>query len=125
MIRALLIKWVILAIAIWVTAATLSGIEVDGGIGTYLLVALVFATVNVILGTIIRLLTLPLMVLTLGLFSLVVTAFMLLLTDSLMDSFHVDGLGSALAGALIIAIVTIILELVVRPSKRAESRDRA
>ena len=119
MMRAILFKWLILAVAVWVTAALVSGINVDGSVGTYLLIALVFATVNVFLGSILRLLTFPLIALTLGIFSLVITAFMLLLTDSLMDSFDVDGFGPALLGALIIAIVSTILDLVFRPSRRA------
>src|SRR6187200_2202105 len=122
MMRILLIKWVILAVAVWVTAALVSGINVDGGIGTYFFIALVFATVNVFLGSILRLFTLPLIVLTLGLFSLVITAFMLQLTDSLMDSFDIDGFGPALLGALIIAIVSTILELIFLRSRDASSR---
>jgi putative membrane protein len=119
MIRAFLLKWVILAVAVWVTAALVSGFTVDGGVGTYLLIALVFATVNVLLGSILRLLTFPLIVLTLGIFSLVITAFMLLVTDWLMDSFDIDGFGPALLAALIIAIVSTILDVVFLPSRRS------
>lgn len=118
MIRALLIKWLILAVAVWAMAALLSGVTVDGGVGTYLLIAFVFATVNVLLGTILRLLTLPLILLTLGLFSLAITALMLLVTDWLMDTFDIDGLGPALAGALIIAVVSTVLDLVFDSSRR-------
>ena len=35
MIRALLLKWAILAVAVWVTAAHVSGFTVDGGVGTW------------------------------------------------------------------------------------------
>ena len=118
MMRALLLKWLILAVAVWVTAALVSGITVDGGVGTYFLIAFVFATVNVLLGSILRLLTFPLIALTLGIFSLVITAFMLLVTDWLMDSFDVDGFGPAFLGALVIAIVSTILDLVFLPSRR-------
>ena len=115
MLRALLVKWACLAVAVWATTGLLSDVNVDGGVGTYLLIAAVFATVNVVLGTIVRLLTLPLMVLTLGLFSLVVNALMLLVTDWLMDSFDVEGLGTAILGALIIAVVGAVLEFFLQP----------
>ena len=115
--RALLIRWLILAVAVWVTTALVSGIDVNGGAGTYLLVAIVLASVNAVLGTILRLLSFPLIVLTLGIFSLVINALMLLVTDSLMDSFDVDGFGPALLGAVIIAAVTLVLDLVFRPSR--------
>ena len=115
--RALLIRWLILAVAVWVTTALVSGIDVNGGAGTYLLVAIVLASVNAVLGTILRLLSFPLIVLTLGIFSLVINALMLMVTDSLMDSFDVDGFGPALLGAVIIATVTLVLDLVFRPSR--------
>jgi putative membrane protein len=125
MLRALLIKWACLAAAVWATTGLLSDVSVDGGAGTYLLVAAVFATVNVVLGTLVRLLTLPLVLLTLGLFSIVVNALMLLVTDWLMDSFEVDGLGTALLAAVIISVVSAVLELVLQPVARPrEARSR-
>ena len=60
----------------------------------------------------------PVILLTLGLFSLVITAFMLLVTDWLMDTFEVDGLGPALAAAVIIAIVSMVLDLVFDTSRK-------
>lgn len=114
-LRDLLARWVCLALAVWVTTAFVPGISVDGGVGTYLLVAVVFATVNAVLGTIVRVLTLPLLLLTLGLFSLVVNALMLLVTDAIMDSLEVDGFGWALLAALVIAVVTALLETVLVP----------
>jgi putative membrane protein len=119
--RYLLLRWLILAAAVWVTAGVLSGIDVHGGLGTYLLVAIVLATVNAILGTILRLLTFPLIILSLGVFSLVISALMLLVTDSLMDSFDVDGFGPAFLGAVIIAIVTMVLDVVFMPARRREA----
>jgi putative membrane protein len=123
MIRALLIRWLVLAVAVWVTTALVSGIEVDGGVGTYLLVAIVLATVNAFLGTILRILTFPLIALTLGIFSLVITAFMILITDWLMDSFDVDGFGPAFLGAIIIAIVTLVLDLIFLPERRRRAQN--
>ena len=112
MIRSLLIRWLVLAVAVWVTPAVVPGIDAHGGVGTYLLVAIVLGTFNAVLGTILRVLTFPLIILTLGVFSLVITAFMLQITDSLMDSFDVDGFGPAFLGAIIIAVVTLVLDLI-------------
>ena len=123
--RSLLIKWACLAVAVWATTGLLDGVNVDGGIGTYLLIAAVFATVNLVLGTVVRLLTLPLILVTLGLFSLVVNALMLLVTDWLMDSFDVDGLGTAILAALIIAVVGAVLEFFLQPvASPRESRSK-
>jgi putative membrane protein len=69
---ALLVRWVVLAVAFAITSWLLSGMSVSGGVGGYLWIAALFGVVNAILGTIVRLLTLPLMIITLGLFSIVV-----------------------------------------------------
>jgi putative membrane protein len=66
-------------------------------------------------------------VLTLGLFLLVVNALMLMLTDWFADlldlSFEVDGFIAAFLGALIISVVTLLLNSwternILRPMKR-------
>lgn len=107
--KNLLIRWVALAAAVWVSAYFISGITVDGGVGSYFWIALVFGLINAVLGTIIRLFTLPLMILTLGLFSLIINTGMLLLTANLTDALQVDGFWSAFLGALIISIISSIL----------------
>ena len=60
MIRNMLVTLIITAIAIAVTAAILGGVRVDGGIGTYPWLAVIFGLVNAILGPILRLISLPL-----------------------------------------------------------------
>jgi putative membrane protein len=78
----------------------------------------VFGLVNAIIRPLVRLLTLPLFLLTLGLFTFVVNALMLLLTSWLADHldlrFHVHGFWSALWGAVIVSVVSFLLNLLVR-----------
>src|ERR1700748_3037981 len=114
MLRRLLWAWVVSAIAVGLTAGLLSGIHIDGGFGALLLIALVWGLVNGIIGPVARLLSLPLTILTFGLFALVVNALLFLFTDALMSSLHVDGFWWALLGALIISIVTMIMEAIQR-----------
>ena len=114
MLRAFLINWGILAAAFAVTAAVLSGVEVNGGFGSYLLISAVFGLINAILGTILRLLTLPLVVLTLGLFSIVINALLLELTDHIMGRLTIDDFfWTTILAALVLAIVSMILHLTV------------
>lgn len=117
MISTILVRWLVLAAAVWATTALVPGIVVAGGIGTYLLVAAVFATVNAVLGAIVRLITLPIIFVTFGIFSLVINAWMLLVTDRLMDTFDVDGFGAAFGGAIVIAFVTLVLHAVLRTGR--------
>ena len=92
----------------------LDGMDVSGGFGTYLWLALLFGIVNAIVGTILRLLSLPLMVVTLGLFSLVINAFLLQILDWISDHFTIDHFfWTAIWGAIILAIVSVLLELLV------------
>ena len=113
MLKRWFVAWVILAVAVMVTVAVFPGIEVDWHPGTYLLIAAVFATINLVLGPILRLLSLPVMALTLGLFSLVINTGLLLLTAALMDSLHVDNIGAAFAGSIMISLVRAALGVVV------------
>lgn len=109
---ALLIRWLVFAAAFAITAWLLNGMDVSGGFGTYLWLALLFGIINSIVGTLLRLLTLPLMVLTLGLFSLVINAFLLQLLDWISDSFTIDHFfWTAIWGAIILSIVAVVLDL--------------
>jgi putative membrane protein len=109
---ALLIRWIVLAAAFAITAWLLNGMDVSGGFGTYLWLALLFGIVNSIIGTILRLLSLPLMIITLGLFSIVINAFLLQILDWISDHFTIDHFfWTAIWGAIILAIVSAVLDL--------------
>ena len=113
--KLLLIRWAVLALAFAVTAWLLSGMDVSGGVGAYIWVSALFGIVNVIIGTVLRILTLPLTLLTLGLFSIVVNALLLEITDALTSHLTIDDFfWTALGAAIILSIVSMILDLVVR-----------
>ena len=114
MLVALLLRWLVFAVAFAVTAWLLDGMDVSGGFGTYLWLALLFGIINAIVGTILRLLTLPLMVITLGLFALVINAFLLQILDWISGHFTIDHFfWTAIWGAIILAIVSVVLDLLV------------
>jgi putative membrane protein len=113
-IVALLIRWVVYAVAFAVTAWLLDGMSVSGGFGTYLWLALLFGIIDAVVGTILKLLTLPLMVITLGLFALVINAFLLQILDWISSHFTIDHFfWTAIWGAIILAIVSVVLALFV------------
>jgi putative membrane protein len=108
------------AVALAVAAALIDGISVGPGttserVITLLAVAVIFGLVNAIVRPIVRLISLPLFIITLGLFTFIVNALMLLLTAWIGDqfdlTFEVSGFWSALLGALIISVVTFILNV--------------
>ena len=115
----LLIRWAALAISFWVATALVPGIEVSGGPGTYLWVALLFGLLNVTLGSLLKLLTLPAVILTLGLFLIVVNAAILMLVSQWSDKFEITGFWSAVFASIIISVVTSVLSQIGKsPIKR-------
>ena len=76
----LLVRWAVLAFSMWIATLVVPGITVDGGVATYLWVALLFGLINSVFGSIIKVLTFPVSIVTFGLFLFVVNAAMLSLT---------------------------------------------
>lgn len=110
--RELVIRWIISAIAIAVTASLLPGIHVaNNDIGTYLLLGLIFGLVNALLKPLLVLLTCPAVLLTLGLFLLVINGVMLQITASLAgERLVIDSLGWAILGGIIMSLTNMVLE---------------
>jgi putative membrane protein len=115
------IRLVITAIALWFSTL-LSGITVNTDstwkkVGTLLLVAVIFGVVNAVIRPIIKTLGCGLYVLTLGLIALVVNGLLFLLTSWIAGQldlpFHVQGFWTAILGALIVGVVSWVLNWVV------------
>lgn len=102
----LIARFFVVATAVWLVAAYVPGIEVQDGVGSYLLIALIFSLVNVLVKPVLKLLSFPLLLLTLGLFLIVINAAMFGLTALLTDRLDVDGVGPAFLAALVISAVT-------------------
>ena len=112
MLRRLLVRWLLLASAIGLTAGLLPGVHVEGGLGSLLWIAALFGVINLVVGTALRILTIPLIVLTLGLFALFINAALFALTARWSDSLAVDGFGWDLLAALCVSVFTVILDFV-------------
>jgi putative membrane protein len=119
-VLSLIVRLVVNAIALWVATEIITGVDIESAatrdqILTLLLVALIFAVINIVVRPVVKLLSLPLYVLTLGLFTFVVNALMLWLTSwiaGLLDvPFHVEGFWPAVLGGLVISFVSWLLNL--------------
>jgi putative membrane protein len=111
----LVVNAVALGVAVWLfDGITLTGNSDGDRIVTLLIVGAIFGVVTSVVRPIVNVLSLPLIILTLGLFLLVTNALMLLLTSKLADTFglefHVDGFWTAVFGALVISIASMIVE---------------
>lgn len=113
----LLIRWVITAVAIFAAIRLLPGLHFEGTWLQLGVVALIFGLLNALVRPLLKFLTCPLIILTLGLFTLVINAVMLLLTAWAAESFgirfRIADFRTALLGAVIISIISFLLNLLV------------
>jgi putative membrane protein len=88
--------------------------EIQEKVLPLLLVALILSLINSFVRPILTILSIPFIIVTLGLFLLVINAGMLLLTSELADAldigFRVTGFWPAVGGAIVITVVTWILD---------------
>ena len=104
------------AVAFWAVVAIVPGIDiVPATTQNFLLIAAVFIIVNEADTPVLRFLGAPLTCLTLGLFALVINGAVLLLVSALMDSLVIDGLGAAIIGAIVLAIVSGVVNFFTSP----------
>lgn len=114
----LLLRIVLNAFAIYVAAYLLDGITLSS-VPAALIAGLVLGIVNAIIRPVLVILTFPFTILTLGLFIFVVNAICLALTAALVPGFEIVGFWSALGGALIVTVVSWLLNAVVREPPQA------
>ena len=114
----LLARFLVIAAAVWVVAAVVPGVSVREGVESYLVIALVFAAVNLLVKPLLTLLSFPLLLLTLGLFLIVINAAMLGLTAALTDRLTIDGIGAAVLASLVISAVTWVGDTLLGLKKR-------
>ena len=107
-LKLFLQRWVINTVAVMVAANVIPGIDY-GGPASLLVASLLLGIFNVILRPLLLLLSLPVVILTLGLFTWVINALLLYFVGQLVRAFHVADFWSALWGALIISLVSLVL----------------
>jgi putative membrane protein len=119
------LSWLVTtAVALAVATLLIDGIRFSGPIHgqeeikhklvPLLLVALIFGVITSFVKPVLTILSIPFIVLTLGLFLLVINAALLMLTswvaDQLDIGFHVTGFWPAVGGAIVITVVTWIVD---------------
>ena len=114
----LLIRWILNALALWLTVQLPVGLSFSSsGLAPVLIAALVLGLVNAVVRPIMIVLTLPLTILTLGLFLLVVNALSLGIVAAL-TPLQVAGFGAAIIGALVLTIISAILSSLFTDKKK-------
>ena len=108
----LLLRWAVLAVAVFVAAQLVPGIDLREGIVSLLIVAAVLGLVNALLGTVLRILSIPFLIITLGLFSIAINMAVLWVTTLFTNRIAIEGFWSYFWAAVVISLVSLALRLV-------------
>jgi putative membrane protein len=101
------------AFALLVVSNLVPGFDVRG-LGPALAAALVIGLLNATVGFVLKVITFPISILTLGIFLLVINGLMILLASNLVRGFHVSGFAPAFWGAVVLALLGMIIRAVTK-----------
>jgi putative membrane protein len=128
-----LIRVVITAVALWVATLIVGGIDLTAAttprkIGTLVAVAAIFGLINAFLKPIVKTLGCVFYIVTLGLIAFVVNALLLLLASWVADKlnlpFHVSGFWAAFWGAIVVGLVSWLLNMFVHDDRKERATDK-
>ncbi len=108
--RGLLIRFTVTGVAVFLASQVVPGITVEtvpAGLAAVILLALL----NAVLRPILYLFSLPFILVTLGLFMVIINALLLQLVSFLVKGFVIEGFWPAVWGAILISLVSTILNL--------------
>ncbi len=106
--RPFFMRMLVMGMAVFLAVTVVPGIE-SNSLGAGVAAVLVLTLLNTLIRPLLYLLSLPLIVLSLGLFLVVINALLLQLTAALVKGFTVAGFWASFWGALVISVVSAIL----------------
>lgn len=110
--RGFVLRFIVTGVAVLVASQIIPGMTIDslaaGTVGV-----LVLAILNALVRPILYLLSAPFIIVTLGVFMIMINAFLLGVVSVLVTGFHVQGFWSAVGGAVLISLVSALMNLMV------------
>ena len=117
-----ILRWAINAVALYLAVYFVPGVNLEGGFGSLIWLALIFGLINAFLRPLLKLLTCPLIFLTLGLFTLLINTFLFWLTGEIGQAFGIGftvaGFWPAFLGGLVVTVVSVIMSLILKDELR-------
>jgi putative membrane protein len=110
---ALLLQWILCAIALMVVSRIVPGFVVKG-LAPALIASLVIGLLNATVGLVLKIITFPISIITLGIFLLVINGLMILLASGIVPGFHVNGFVPAFWGAVVLALLGMVIKAIVK-----------
>jgi putative membrane protein len=117
--KGVLIRFTVTGLAILLASEIIPGIRVES-LSAGIAAVIVLAFLNALVRPFLYLLSLPLIILTLGLFMVIINALLLQLASFLVKGFAVEGFWPSVWGALLISVVSSILNIWVSEQGRVE-----
>jgi putative membrane protein len=114
---SILLSWLVLSLAVWLTAAILPGVHVKNLVSA-VIVAAIYGVLNFLLGwlffAVFTVVTLGIAWLLAFITRWIINAILLMLTDELTDHLKIDSFGWALGAALMMSVLGTLGEWLVR-----------
>jgi len=107
-----IVKLLVNALAVFLVAYLLKGVEVKG-FGSAILTALLLSVINALIRPILLILTIPITIITLGLFILVLDALLLMLVDKILPGLKIRNFGWALVFSLVLSLTNSLLSWII------------
>lgn len=105
---SLIIQWLILSLAVMITAWIVPGIVVTN-FATAMIAGVVIALINIFIKPAILMLLLPVNILTLGISVLIVNALLLMFVAHLVPGVTINNFWSAFIGAIVLSLLTLAI----------------
>lgn len=110
--KHLIINWLLGSVSLILVSYIIPGFVVKGFTAA-LIAALVIGLINATLGLFLKIITIPITIVTFGVFLLVINAFVLKIASSLLNGFSVSSFWAAFFGAVVLAIINVVLNKLV------------
>ena len=104
----MLLNWILSAVLLIVVSRLVPGFEVRTFTAA-LIAAVVIGLINATLGLFLKVITFPLTIFSFGIFLLVINALMLIVASRIVPGFVIHGFGPAFWGALLLALLHMLL----------------
>ncbi|HEX5047947.1 MAG TPA: phage holin family protein [Gammaproteobacteria bacterium] len=121
LVTHVIVSAVVCALLLLLVDHFLDGLAI-AGFGHALFAAALLGVVNTFVRPVLLLITLPITIVTLGLFLFVLNALMLLLVAAVAPGFTIDGFGTALLAALLLAVLNLVVNALLNPRRADGSR---
>jgi putative membrane protein len=109
----LLVQWLLSACALLVVSQIVPGFVVRG-LWPALIASLVIGLLNATVGVLLKIVTFPISILTFGLFLLIINGLMIMVASSIVRGFHVRGFVAAFCGAVVLALLGMVIRAVTK-----------